>query len=171
MICPACGYDNIEGMDACENCTEPLLDLDVPRSDATTGLVRYVMEDDLRELEQQEPLIAQPGDSAVEVARRMKEAGARCALVLENGELAGIFTERGALQRLLSEAQVDTTKAQVRDVMTVHREVLLEADSVAAALNHMSIGGYLHVPVRRGDNSYTVVSIDQMLKYLMSKDW
>jgi len=45
MICSSCGFDNIEGMDRCENCMKPLRDLDVPRPDASRGIVRSVMED------------------------------------------------------------------------------------------------------------------------------
>ncbi|HYE64823.1 MAG TPA: hypothetical protein VD966_04530, partial [Pyrinomonadaceae bacterium] len=62
MICPSCGYDNIEGMDRCENCMTPLRNLDVPRADATHGLVRSVMEDDLGELEQDQALTVGPAE-------------------------------------------------------------------------------------------------------------
>ncbi|MBA3806215.1 MAG: hypothetical protein H0X14_10950, partial [Acidobacteria bacterium] len=62
MICPSCGHDNIEGMDRCDNCMKSLRDLDVPRADATRGLVRSVMEDDLRKLEREEALTVRPGE-------------------------------------------------------------------------------------------------------------
>lgn len=174
MICPSCGQDNIEGSDACENCMEPLSDLDVPRADATRGLVRLVMEDDLSRLEQQPALTARSEETVAEVVRRMKGAGAGCVLVIDDGELAGIFTERDALRKIGSSGPENyqaATAAQISELMKRKPETLHETDSVAAALNKMSIGGFRHVPVVRSNGNYTVVSIEQLLNYIASKDW
>src|ERR1043165_10219548 len=100
MICPSCGHDNIEGMDRCENCMKPLRDLDVPRADATRGLARSVMEDDLRKLETEQTLTVRPTESVKEVVRRMREAQTGCALIVDGDELAGIFTEHDVLGKL-----------------------------------------------------------------------
>src|SRR5437764_15333756 len=101
MICPSCGHDNFEGMDRCENCMKPLLDLDVPRAGATGGLVRSVMEDNLSRLEQEGTLTVSPEAAALQVAGWMKDGQPGCALVLDaDGQLAGIFREHGVLCEL-----------------------------------------------------------------------
>lgn len=170
MICPSCWHDNIEGVDRCENCMKPLRDLDVPRADATSGLVRSVMEDELASLERKGFVAARSEESVADVLRRVKESGVSCALVFEGEELTGIFTVQDALR----EAGVDSSRAKslsVSEVMTPKPEALRETDSIAAALNKMSIGGFRHVPVAEEDGRFRVISIEQLLNYIASKDW
>jgi CBS domain-containing protein len=170
MICPSCGHDNIEGMDRCENCMKSLRDLDVPRADATRGLVRTVMEDDLSRLAVDGALIVRPDTPATEVAQRMKEAQASCALVIEGENLAGIFTEHDVLCKLAG-AKSEVLQAPVSLLMTPHPEALRESDSIAAALNKMAVGRYRHVPFLRNGGGYAVASIHQVLKYIAEEDW
>ncbi len=172
MICPSCGHDNIEGVDSCENCMKPLRDLDVPRADATSGLVRSVMEDELGSLERKEFVAARAEEAAIDVVRRMKESGVSCALVFDSEEkLAGIFTAQDALRKLgVAPSRAQT--ALIGEVMTPHPEALRESDSVAAALNKMSVGSFRHVPVRtEADVRFRILSIEQLLNYIASKNW
>jgi CBS domain-containing protein len=169
MFCPSCGYDNIEGVDRCEECMTPLLALDVPRADSTQGLARSVMEDKLGQLEQ-EFLGVGPDAPVSEVIKQMKAAGLGCALILDQGELVGIFTERDLLNKLTGKAAQPQSIA-VRDLMSANPEVLRDTDSVATALNKMSMGRYRHIPVRKADGSYCVTSINHVLKYIAKAEW
>lgn len=172
MICPSCGFDNLEGMDRCENCMKSLRDLDVPRSEATAGLVRSVMEDNLSRLAMAETLTARPEETALEVARRMKEARTGCALVLdEAGKLVGIFTEHDVLCKLVGVDEADAEGITVGQLMSWNPEALRETDSVAAALNKMALGRYRHVPVERAGGGYSVASIKNVLSYIAREDW
>ena len=169
MICPSCGYDNIEGVDRCEECMTPLMNLDIPRADAEQGLARSVMEDKLSHLEQ-EFLALSPDTPIDEVIARMKEARLGCALVLDQGNLVGIFTERDLLNKVTGK-RTPASGTTVKDLMSVNPEVLHENDSVAMALNKMSLGRYRHIPVRKSDGTYTVTSIKHVLKYLAQGEW
>ena len=172
MICPSCGFDNLEGMDRCENCLKSLRDLDVPRADATAGLVRSVMEDNLGRLEMAETLTARSDEPALEVARRMREAHTGCALVLDDGgKLAGIFTEHDVLRKLVGGSDSAAEGTSVGDLMSRNPESLRETDSVAAALNKMAMGRYRHVPVERADGGYSVASIKSVLSYIARVVW
>lgn len=171
MICPDCGHENIEGMDRCENCMKPLRDLDVPRSSATAGLVRSVMEDDLRQLLEDSTLTVGPEVSAGEVVRRMKEATASCVLIVDDGRLAGIFTEHDVLCKLAGAQDGGALNTPIKELMTLNPEALQETDSVAAALNKMAVGRYRNVPVQRADGSYALMSIRHVLKYIAKEDW
>ncbi len=111
MICPACGSDNIDGNDRCENCLAPFRDLDVPQPDAAQGLARSVMENTLSQLEFEQTLTFTPDTPALEVARRMKEARLGCALVVDGGRLVGIFTEHDVLLRVNEHMQSLTARA------------------------------------------------------------
>lgn len=170
MICPSCGFDNLEGMDRCDNCMKSLRDLDVPRGDATAGLARSVMEDNLNHLEMEEPLTARPEESALDVARRMKQAQTACALVMDEGKLVGIFTEHDVLCKLTG-AKAARVESPVSELMSANPEALRETDSVAAALNKMAMGRYRHVPVAKRDGTYSVTSIKHVLRYIAQEDW
>lgn len=170
MICPDCGHDNIEGMDRCENCMKPLRDLDVPRPDATRGLVRSVMEDDLKNLLEESPLRVTSDTPVKEVVRRMKETTASCVLVVDGDKLAGIFTEHDVLRKL-SVGEDAQLSSPISELMTFHPDVLKETDSVASALNKMAVGRYRNVPVQAGDGSYRLMSIHHVLKYIAQEDW
>jgi CBS domain-containing protein len=168
MVCPSCGYDNIEGADRCDDCLTPLYNRDVPRAD-TEGLARSVMEDDLSELDQ-EFLGVTSNTPALKVIDQMKRAHVGCALVIDDGKLLGIFTERDVLHKLTGKRAVDTATA-VKDLMSPDPETLRETDSVATALNKMSMGRYRHIPVVRSDGSYSVTSIKHVLRYIAKEEW
>ena len=168
MICPSCGYDNVSGTDRCEECMTPLFNLDTPHAD-TEGLSRSVMEDDLNQLEQ-EFLSVSPDTSAIDVVERMRTSRVGCALVLDEGRLVGIFTERDLLNKLTGK-KASSQDTPVKELMSVNPEALHETDSVAMALNKMSMGRYRHIPVQKSDGSYYVTSIKHVLKYLAQADW
>ena len=170
MICPACGYNNIEGMDRCDNCMKSLRDLDVPRADATGGVVRSVMEDDLTRVLENRALTVSPDVSTGEVVRSMREATISCALVVEGDRLAGIFTEHDVLCKLAG-AEKELLSAPIRDLMTPNPETLKETDSVAAALNKMALGRYRNVPVEKTDGSFALTSIQNVLEYIAREEW
>src|SRR5215471_27540 len=151
MICPSCGYDNIEGVDRCEECLTSLLKFDVPQADSAHGLARSVMEDDLNQLES-EFLAVAPDAPLEQVISKLKAARLGCALVLDGGKLIGIFTERDLLNKATGEA-AHSLNTPVRKLMSANPEVLRDTDSVATTLNKMSMGRYRHIPVAKADGS------------------
>ena len=64
---------------------------------------------------EQEFLGVSPETSAVDVIKKMKAAGLGCALVLEGGNLIGIFTERDLLNKLTGKA-AKSSQTLVRDL-------------------------------------------------------
>jgi CBS domain-containing protein len=59
----------------------------------------------------------------------------------------------------------------IAELMSGNPESLHEKDSVAEALNRMSVGRYRHLPVRKNDGSYAVASIKSVLNYIAKEDW
>ena len=100
----------------------------------------------------------------------MKKARLGCALVLDDGKVVGIFTERDVLRKLTGKTAPAPVVA-VRELMSPNPEVLRESDSVATALNKMSMGRYRHIPVQKSDGTYCVTSIKHVLKYLAKAEW
>ncbi|HKP37835.1 MAG TPA: CBS domain-containing protein [Pyrinomonadaceae bacterium] len=168
MICPSCGYDNIEGADRCEECVTSLRQFDVPGA-RSQGLARSVMEDDLSQLDQ-EFLDVTSDTPAIDAVLKMRTSRVGCALVIDNGKLVGIFTERDILNKLAGRKAFPPTIA-VRELMSPNPESLRETDSVATALSKMSVGRYRHIPVRKADGTYSVMSIKHVLKYIAKEEW
>lgn len=167
MICPFCGYDNIAGMDRCQECMHPLRDLDVPRP--TEGLQRHIMQDTVRHLNLAHPVNVQVDDSVARTIELMKQYGVGCALVLEGEKLVGIFTERDLLLKLAG-TQQDLGALTMRQVMVPDPEKLEADDTLAAALHKMSVGGFRHLPVvTRNDVPLGVISIKDILGYIYDK--
>src|SRR5260370_27592603 len=163
MLSPYFGHYYIEVADRCEECMTSLFNLDLPQA-GRASMERSVMEDDIRQLEQ-EFLGVLPDTSALEVIAKMKAAGLGCALVMDEGKLVGIFTERDLLHKLTGKSASSPSTA-VKDLMSANPETLAETDSVATALNRMSMGRYRHIPVRKADGTYSVTSIKHVLKYI-----
>lgn len=170
MTCPSCGHENIEGTDRCDNCMTSLLKLNSGQPEAAVGLARSVMENNLVQLEQEQVVLVQPNTPAIDVVRKMREARAGCALVVDGAELAGIFTEHDVLNKLTG-ANARALATPVRELMSAQPETLRDTDSVAEALNKMSMGRYRHVPITRADGSYSVTSIRNVLQYIAREDW
>ena len=85
------------------------------------------------------------------VLERMRREGQGCALVTDRGRLAGIFTERDALLKVID--RPDTWTAAIDTVMTREPNTVQPTDSVAAALRLMNRGHYRNVPVVCADGS------------------
>jgi len=168
MLCPSCGYDNIEGADRCDECLTSLFNLDGAQGGRRV-MARSVMQNDLRQLEQ-EFLGVSPETPVSEVIQKMQAAHLGCALVLSEGQLVGIFTERDLLTKLTGESAF-TTSTAVKDLMSPDPEMLRETDSVATAVNKMSMGRYRHIPVQKADGTYSVTSIKHVLKYIAKEEW
>jgi CBS domain-containing protein len=167
MICPFCGYDNMAGVDRCEECLHPFRDLDVPQP--TAGLQKHLMEDACDCLRLIHPVNVSVDDSVAHTIELMKEHGVGCALVLEGEKLVGIFTERDILMTLVG-ADKDLERLMVREVMISDPVKLREDDTMASALNKMSVGGFRHLPVvREGNIPIGVVSIKDILGYICTR--
>jgi len=87
-----------------------------------------------------------PTMTVQEAAVRMKEAHVGAILVVEDGQLLGIFTERDALNRVLAENRPARTVV-LSEVMTPDPVTIGADRPLGHALHMMFEGGYRHVPV------------------------
>ena len=80
-----------------------------------------------------------------EVVHGMRDDNVGCALLTRDGELAGIFTERDLVERVLgNEAALDLP---VSKWMTPDPEWVTRTDTVRKAVRHMQQRGFRSVPV------------------------
>jgi CBS domain-containing protein len=118
-------------------------------------------------LQPREPIVVEPQTPVLEAVALMQEHRVGCVLVTRAGKLKGIFTERDVLTTVVGRA-VDVSKTPVRKLMTPNPEYLRPTDSIAHALNKMSIGGYRHVPlVNNALTPVGVISVRDIVNYLV----
>ena len=99
-----------------------------------------------------------PDASVREASHLMAREKVGAVLVTEGDHLAGIFTERDALNRVLAN-KLDPDTTTLREVMTANPlSVAPDADAIDA-LRLMRDGGYRHLPVVQGDQLVGVVSL------------
>ena len=94
----------------------------------------------------QKPLTATGNTTIVTAARLMKKHSIGALMIVEDGHLAGIFTERDAVFRVLA-ASRDPKTTHVADVMTTKPKTIGPDKAVGHALLMMYDGGFRHVPV------------------------
>ncbi len=80
------------------------------------------------------------------VERMLAERQAGVLVVDAAGRLAGIFTERDVLTRVVGKDR-DSRRTRLADVMTASPEALTSRDRVAYAIHCMSVAGYRTVPL------------------------
>src|SRR3954463_5762746 len=105
----------------------------------------------------QNPVTAGPDMTVADAAYLMKERRVGAVLVISEGRLAGIFTERDALFRVIAEGR-DPAKTELQDVMTANPRTITPDRPFGHALHMMHEGGFRHVPVVEGGAPLGVVS-------------
>lgn len=100
---------------------------------------------------------AGPGTSVARAVRMMKRSKVGAVLVVEKGRLAGIFTERDAVYRVMA-AGLDPQRTQLRDVMTRDPKTVAPDEPFGYALLLMHENGFRHAPVIDNGRPVGVVS-------------
>ena len=118
------------------------------------------------ELRLREPVLVDATSTVVAAVQAMNEQRIGCVLVQENGKLAGIFTERDVLKRVVF--RNESRAMLVETVMTRDPETLDPSATVAFALNMMSVGGYRHIPVvDRGGRAVGMLSVRDIIDFIV----
>src|SRR5436190_21276009 len=102
IICPYCEAEIMEGADECDKCGEGLTHLSrrIPASSVEADLVR----DRIERLWPKSPANVAPDALVGDVLKQMVDKRIGCVMVVDNGKLVGIFSERDALMKLNTDA-------------------------------------------------------------------
>jgi CBS domain-containing protein len=106
-----------------------------------------------------------PVRDAIEVIRQKQLS---CVLVVERGQLVGVFTERDVVTQVAA-TPLDVDHVPLRDVMQPDPECLQLDDELVYALHQMLRGAYRHVPVVDEQRRPTaLVSLQAMIEELVA---
>jgi CBS domain-containing protein len=114
------------------------------------------MSRDLLTVEAEHPVIA--------VAQRMVERNVGAVLVLDDGRLVGIMTERDLMRAVARGLRDDTV---VGGCMTADPDTIAPDDTIEHAAVLMIHGGYRHLPVVDGDDVVGVLSIRDLVQVVV----
>ena len=167
IICPDCNCENIEGSDECEQCGQSLTALHL--TDPATEIERSLLDDRVSVLNPKLPVAVSPQTPVGEVLQKLVAQSIGCVIVVEGGELVGIFSERDALQKL--NVDVDELRERpVSEYMTEDAQILVADSKVAFAVHRMDLGNYRHVPIVDDQGRPVgIVSVRDILRYLAEK--
>jgi CBS domain-containing protein len=100
-----------------------------------------------------------------DAARQMVGRGVGAVLVVEDGKLSGILTERDILRAVAEGFGED---ARVGDWMTKHPETIEASDTTDHAAALMIHGGFRHLPVMDGGVVAGIVSIRDLMRVALA---
>lgn len=130
-----------------------------------------ILKEPMSVLVQRSPLCFARDQFVSEAMHAMQKEHRGCVLVTEDGgmesPLAGIFTERDVLYRIIDRGRNPAT-LPLQEVMTRNPDSLLSNATVAFVLNRMAVGGYRHVPVVDKQNRpVAIISVRDVVEFLV----
>ncbi len=163
MRCRSCGFENTNSSVSCELCNRSLTTTGT--CDPDDALIDAVRSETLAVLNPT-PAVSVPASTSVSQAVRLiAEKNIGCVLVVDNGELLGIFSERDVLTRIGTRYE-QVANEPISKFMTTKPVTLTVEDSIAFALNRMDIHDFRHIPVKQPDGRLSVISVRDVLAYI-----
>jgi signal-transduction protein with cAMP-binding, CBS, and nucleotidyltransferase domain len=162
MVCPSCRFDNFEGEETCANCGADLASTNMPES-----AVEYratVLGEHLEALGVGEFQAVPPSMGVADAIRQMHRQGTDCLLVVDEGRLVGIFTDRDAVVKASDKR---LALYRVGDFMTPDPVVLRPGDTLAVAIHKMAVGEFRHIPIVDDGRPIGVVAAADLFRHLV----
>lgn len=121
----------------------------------------------LSELPELQPVVTLSAQATVrDAVNEMTTKRVGIILVVEEGKLAGVFSERDVLRKVAGTG-IDIDQTPVSELMTKKPECLRPENPLVYALHQMSMGGYRHIPLLDEDGApVAVVSMRDIVDYI-----
>lgn len=128
-----------------------------------------LLNDTITVLSPAEPLCLSASATVHDAVKTMLAHRQAGVLVVDaEGRLAGIFTERDVLTRVVGRNR-DARTTPLGEVMTANPEALTASDRVAYAIHCMSVAGYRTIPLIDGEGRpLGVVTVSDVVRWLAS---
>ena len=115
----------------------------------------------LRDVAIRHLLTIEPKDSLSHAAKAMTDRGVGSAVVMMDGKVAGIITERDILHAVASKVPLDDTT--VEEVMTRDPVAGAPGWELTRAVTTMTEGGFRHLLVKEMDDPIGIVSLRDLM--------
>ena len=166
MFCPACGYENLPGVDYCQECLSSLYHLDLSRKAKTESRIEKAI---LKERVYQ--ILSPPSLSISETATvqetielMVNNNRSAVAILNEKSKVVGIFTERSFVRRVAYNYPANSNEP-VSSYMAKNPVLLKSTDKTVNALHLMFVAGYSYAII--DEKPPRVLSIVDIIKYII----
>jgi signal-transduction protein with cAMP-binding, CBS, and nucleotidyltransferase domain len=106
--------------------------------------------------------------TVADAARRMAELRCGAILVLKDGQLKGVFSERDLMHRVVL-AKLDPEKVTVGSVMSTELATIDESASLEAAMEAMQAHKCRHLPVISGGQVVAFLSMRDLMNFELAR--
>lgn len=109
-----------------------------------------------------------PDSSVYEALEELEDNNLGSLVVVENGKLIGIFTERDYARKVILKGR-SSKETHVRDIMS-ERPVFVTPDtSIEVCMQLMSTKTIRHLPVLENDQLVGIISISDLVRYIINE--
>jgi CBS domain-containing protein len=136
----------------------------IPGSDAGDEIFEGGdMADTVRDVMTEDPTTVEASATLVDAAKIMKQENIGDVLVVENGNVQGIVTDRDIVVRAIAEGD-DPSKTSVREIASTDLEVLDPDDSIEDAIRKMEQAAVRRLPVVEDGKPVGIVTLGDMAR-------
>jgi CBS domain-containing protein len=115
----------------------------------------------LRDIMTQKPVTVEMNDTLIAAARSMRDGNIGDVVVLENGQVRGILTDRDIVVRALAEGR-DPARTSVADICSRELTTLSAKDSIADAATVMRAKAIRRLPIVEDGRPVGIVSLGDL---------
>ena len=115
----------------------------------------------LREIMTQKPVTVQATDTVVAAARSMRDGNIGDVVVVDNGQIQGILTDRDIVVRALAEGR-DPARTTVGEICSRELTTLSPNDAIGDAEKTMRARAIRRLPVVEGGRPVGIVSLGDL---------
>jgi CBS domain-containing protein len=119
------------------------------------------MADKIRDVMTSDPSTCEASDSAVDAAKAMRDGEFGAVIVADQGQMAGIVTDRDIAVRVVAEGR-DPGETALRDIASSGLETLSPDDSIDEAVQKMRDADVRRLPVVEDSRAVGIVSIGDL---------
>ena len=166
MFCPACGYENLPGVDFCQECLSSLSHLDLTRKTKTESRIEQaILKERVYQIISPESLSVKTTTTVEETINLIVSNGKTAAVVLnDESEIVGIFTER-SFSRRVARNYPNNKNEPVEKYMAKNPVLLKSTDKTVNALHLMFVAGYSYAII--DEKPPRIISIVDIIKYII----
>ena len=166
MFCRACGFENLPGVDFCEQCLSNLSHLDLVSVPISENRIEHAI---LRERAYQintQPSISVSQTSTVKsvIDTMIKNSKTAVVVLDEYSEIVGIFTERSFVRRVAKNYPANKDEP-IEKYMAKNAVVVQSTDKIVNVLHLMFVAGYSYANI--DEKPPRIISKVNILRYVI----